>query len=670
MRQIFLLCIFLCGSIFSQTLSTQDGLSLTIAQGSSAPISLKSLGKELLDLKAASPGGFSVREAGQENPQDLKLTTRFVALPDRIQVHAEVESQNEQDRALILRFALPLSPEEWIFGEDGRTYHPLSGDKVLMANTFRNLVDVGPISRYPWAAVLSQTSGLAMGYRISNPRIARLTANPLSRQFNIEFDLGVSPHTRKNPRRASVEFFLYRFKSTPEMAFRAATQGYYDRFPELFKTDIPAEQQGNWVAFTNLEQIPGHEELGIKVHEIGSKDHIPYDVSKGVHAFRYLIEPWSIWLPLQEEGIDPKNYDQVLSYVHRIYEQGSKNGIVIFSSGIHDGEGRFLFRSYTLKTQPNWCVGKSGCAQFFVNSDPGIASFNKFALHWDKGALWALHPKLTGEYVDSFSGAGHPIDQRKEHWHTTDFPLAFRRKPKVELGIANGLSNFQMAKELRRLADGGGKKLMANQLYSSGEPWGCGLFDYQGKEVHWPIKEGVTEAEPDAILLHRRTLAGARPYMLLQYADFSKFNVEFYLQTALFYGLYPGIHNDDKLKKSYYKVAEFRERDRPLFKKYIPLIRQLNGAGWRPLTGARAEDPAIYLERFGSGKNFYFTVRNISPKPISTKISLDRTALGIVLRRLKVEGLIQGTPLQVLKVGENTLEVTLPARAVEMLRLH
>jgi hypothetical protein len=51
----------------------------------------------------------------------------------------------------------------------------------------------------------------------------------------------------------------------------------------------------------------------------------------------------------------------------------------------------------------------------------------------------------------------------------------------------------------------------------------------------------------------------------------------------------------------YFAHPEFYERDRPLFKKYIPLCRLLSEAGWRPLNSllpaAAAGD--VSAEQFG-----------------------------------------------------------------------
>jgi hypothetical protein len=68
------------------------------------------------------------------------------------------------------------------------------------------------------------------------------------------------------------------------------------------------------------------------------------------------------------------------------------------------------------------------------------------------------------------------------------------------------------------------------------------------------------------------------------------------------------------------------DRDRPLFKKYVPLCKRVAEAGWEPLTQARSSDEKVYVERFGAGRVRYLTVFNDSPGPRTATISLEGPA--------------------------------------------
>ena len=76
-----------------------------------------------------------------------------------------------------------------------------------------------------------------------------------------------------------------------------------------------------------------------------------------------------------------------------------------------------------------------------------------------------------------------------------------------------------------------------------------------------------------------------------------------YMERSLAYGFMPGFFSPKSAADDshYFAHPEFYERDRPFFKKYIPLCRLVSEAGWRPLNtllpGAAAGD--VSAEQFG-----------------------------------------------------------------------
>ena len=84
--------------------------------------------------------------------------------------------------------------------------------------------------------------------------------------------------------------------------------------------------------------------------------------------------------------------------------------------------------------------------------------------------------------------------------------------------------------------------------------------------------------------------------------DFSKFTYadsEKFMKRALAYGMFPGYFSADASTGHYFKRPELYNRDRPLFKKYVPLCKLVAEAGWEPLTGAVSDNEAVIVERFG-----------------------------------------------------------------------
>lgn len=79
--------------------------------------------------------------------------------------------------------------------------------------------------------------------------------------------------------------------------------------------------------------------------------------------------------------------------------------------------------------------------------------------------------------------------------------------------------------------------------------------------------------------------------------------VEEFINESIFYRMYP-IMKDDFFENCNYEVV------RSLYKKIIPIVDELNIAGWEPITYAKADNEKVFVERFGEGSNVYITVRN------------------------------------------------------------
>jgi len=75
--------------------------------------------------------------------------------------------------------------------------------------------------------------------------------------------------------------------------------------------------------------------------------------------------------------------------------------------------------------------------------------------------------------------------------------------------------------------------------------------------------------------------------------------------------MFPGYFSADASTGHYFSRPELYNRDRPLFKKYVPLCRKVAEAGWEPLTGAESDNPDVVVERFGARPGArYLTVFN------------------------------------------------------------
>ena len=91
--------------------------------------------------------------------------------------------------------------------------------------------------------------------------------------------------------------------------------------------------------------------------------------------------------------------------------------------------------------------------------------------------------------------------------------------------------------------------------------------------------------------------------------------------------MFPGYFSADASTGHYFTRPELYNRDRPLFKKYVPLCRLVAEAGWEPLTGAVSDNDAVIVERFGWQPGLcYLTVFNLAETRQKARVTLTALA--------------------------------------------
>jgi hypothetical protein len=327
----------------------------------------------------------------------------------------------------------------------------------------------------------------------------------------------------------------------------------------------------------------------------------------------------------------------------------------LFTSGYANESGGYPAR---LLDTP-WCNG----AVWSMNSMPGIqGDVTDFGIKWNAALRDRLYgpgakAELDGEYVDSSEGyVTDELNFRRDHFAAADTPLTFSldsRRP----AIFRGLIAFEYVRGIERDVHGMGKLMMAN-----GAPtrlcWLAPLLDVLGTETDW--HPGRWAPMSDAELLYRRALCKGKPYCFLmntRFEDFSTELVERYMQRSLAYGMFPGFFSHNASQGHYFTRPELYERDRPLFRRYVPLCRRVAEAGWEPITLARSDDPRIRVERFGTR---YLTVLNDSGE--------SRTA-DIHLQGLDAQSCRELVRDEMLGIDQGRIAVELTAEQVALLDL-
>jgi hypothetical protein len=522
-------------------------------------------------------------------------------------VDATLSDTTGQDRAITLVYTVPFKSERVRWLHDPRQSMNVEPEREYVnAGRFR-VGSNGRLSRYPLGAVSDADRGVALGIDMAWPAFFRIGYSAATEELFLAYDIGLAPEKPT----ARVRFC--RFKFDPSWGFRGALARYYEVFPRAFQCRTP--EQGLWMPFARISQIEGWEDFGFKFKE--GNNETAWDDEHGITTFRY-TEPMTWWMRMPTEM--PRTMEAALAEVKRLAEEnGDRQARALWTSGYHNEEGRFAAR--ILDTP--WCNG----AVWSMNSMPGVpGEVTDFKNKWNRGVRQKLYGPgrtgdLDGEYVDSSEGyVTDELNFRRDHLSAAATPLTFSPESHRP-AIFRGLIAFEYVQAIAKDVHGMGKLMMAN-----GAPtrlcWLAPMLDVMGTETNWH-PGGRWTPMSDAELLYRRAMAGPKPYCFLmntRFEDFSHELVERYMKRALAYGMFPGFFSHNASEAHYFTRPDLYNRDRPLFRKYVPLCKRIAEAGWQPLTQARTDDDHVYVERFG---HRYLTLFNDSPQRRTVTVSME-----------------------------------------------
>jgi hypothetical protein len=573
-------------------------------------------------VQDAARAGFQVRDVAagsdfvriERQALDLQLSWKQAEQGGATFVEAELRDTSGRDRAVTLVYAVPVPADASRWLHDLRSGEPVqAGREYVNATSFR--AGAGRLSRYPLAAVAGDQCGTAVAIDPAYPAFFRAAYHAGSEELYLVYDIGLAPEKPT----ARIRLCHYTFDAT--WGFRAALARYYELFPDAFRCRTP--QQGIWMPFAKISRVEGWEDFGFKFKE--GHDETAWDDAHDMLTFRY-TEPMTWWMTMPPEM--PRTIEAAVAEARRrAGEQPAdgrqdRNAQALLTSGYHNAEGQFPAR---LLDTP-WCNG----AVWSMNSMPGIAGeVTDFNNQWNqrlRDQLYGPNRKgdLDGEYIDSSEGyVTDELDFRRDHLAAADTPLTYAPET-FQPAIFRGLIAFEYIRGIARDVHAMDKLMMANST-----PirlcWLAPLLEVLGTETDWN-PGGRWRPMSDAELLYRRALCKGKPFCFLMNTEFERFPpelVERYMQRSLAYGMFPGFFSHNASQGHYFTRPELYNRDRPLFKKYVPLCRRVAEAGWEPITGARTSDENVYVERFGDR---YLTVFNDSSESRTATIRLDTPA--------------------------------------------
>ena len=379
--------------------------------------------------------------------------------------------------------------------------------------------------------------------------------------------------------------------------------------------------------FTDISTVEGYEDFGFQFKE--GDNNVAWDAEHGIYSFVY-VEPWSDWVSMPKEM--PRTVEQATAYVKERAAEGHEKDQAVLSSAYANADGSWAAR---IEDQP-WCDG----AVFGVNPAPGVEPAAPGALTQYENLIRRINhafersPQLAGVYHDSFEMYlfHNFINYRREQWRKAAIPLVFDSEGRV--GQYAMFTMVEFAKDIAERMWPSGHMTFANGAPHA-SPWGAAWLDVMGTEAAWASSWGtfgeyVPESASD--FNYWRALCYQRPYLMLLNTRYDLWKpewIELYMKRCTAWAVFPSMFSHNASDDPYWERPDLYERDRPLFRKYIPLISALSAAGWQPVTLARSSSPDIYIERFGrAGGPLYFTVFNAGDQQQQAAISFEMSESG------------------------------------------
>jgi len=631
-------------------LKTDDDLILSVASNGCAIVGLTSAGVDVFSKTSTFASGWFVCDRaissawynfsgtaeknnslilqhGSITSLNLSAEISYLQTGNFIKCTVVISNLISDDRAVSVYFALPTDfsgGDFWVYQNEKSPVN----NQIESAELRNYQIGArGFLSESP-LAVITKDAGLSLAIPPDKYRPYRFIYNKDTKQFFAVFDVCLSKITEKFPNTAELELLL--FNCDKNWGFRSALNKYYQFYPKAFERKYTNE--GVWVAFADLRPITNIFDFHINYHETSSSTQWKSDDNKNINSYRYLIEPWSYWMDMPT-NLDNTSYTDVTNCLYDLHENGSAyekaKAETVLSSGVRNKDEDFLFKP---AAEP-WCTYG---AVFNLSASPFIYDktypITKFSNEWNATEknvynLPETYGYLDGEYIDSFAARANVPNYYSNYLRVTSFPLTFLEEDFTPMSPMI-YGTYEAVAAIKTDLDVIDKPFIANAMYSSYYlPVGIGIFDFCGIEISMLDGSGNLDYPSDRYFSHFRALSGRKPYGFLMNDNFNYLShdeMEKYMKLCAGYGFYPSAFSHNASSDNYFETPSLYERDRNLFKKYIPIIIEMNNSGWQPITGLTSDFSGVVFEKFGTKNitdNLFFSTRNLTDSNVTFNIT-------------------------------------------------
>jgi hypothetical protein len=217
--------------------------------------------------------------------------------------------------------------------------------------------------------------------------------------------------------------------------------------------------------------------------------------------------------------------------------------------------------------------------------------------------------KIDGLFVDSVDRWALQKNYAIAQMRRARYPLAFDSESKKPV-ILNAYSQLEMLETARDQLHASNILLMGSGAAT--RTWMMApQLDVLGSETNWRTDDGFVPP-PLHSLQFMRMMSGLKPYHFLLNTDFSvmtEADYERYFRVCAVFGIYPGMSSAGDADSSFWSDAGLYEKQRLRFLRYMPLIRNMNHAGWQPKASV-AVDGDLVVEQYGTEGSVFIALYN------------------------------------------------------------
>ncbi|MCR4404095.1 MAG: carbohydrate binding domain-containing protein [Candidatus Acetothermia bacterium] len=567
----------------------------------------------IASVESEEPVAGTVEQEGKRLIQtaesnDLDIQVTYEAHDDFIAIHGEALNLRTEDRALELGFALPAVAIGWRFWDDAHRSREISrgGYENAISALFDGWL---PISLYPYAGIEDGKVGLALALPPDRPQLALLRYEADRGRFEAVFHLGISPQAVKLENKATFDLLIYRFDA--EWGFRSVIAKHVELYPRVYNTDLPiydyrGAEQGYFLTPQAAEIVREHD-------------------GQGIYTAQYT--PTELGIKVWPSDAPRPTLEEILKAVDEL-ARGGKPGAAEFAQAIR--------QSAAIDTNGDWILKHVGIfswdpgnweATWAANLDPDLAQgFARWLIAWriDPAfeAAEEIGAHLDGVQLDNFLSTP-AIDFRPEALQNAAHTLTYSPHT-YKPGVHSGFAMFDYLQFLRGYLDAnwGEDRGISVNFWGLGHPnYLAEFIDAFGGEGNTPDGQGISW-NPE-ILDYRRAVAYHKPLLFAnQTSELTEEAARRFRALALLYGVWPrqGPHG-----------TGWSPAVNEIFAETAAVVEQYWRAGWEPMTYARADNPDIWVERFGRDpeEGIFLAVHNRAEGPAGFTLNVDVVALGI-----------------------------------------